>query len=791
MKFKFIIFMVLLVVLGGCVKNVDVSNINDNKESKVKIYVQQGHSKEVNSVAFSPDGKYIASASDDNRVELWDIKEKKEIFTFKGHSRDVFSVAFSPDGKYIASGSRDKTVKLWDIREKREIATFKGHSNDVNSVAFSPNGEYIVSGSRDKTVKLWDIREKKEIATFKGHSNSVTSVAFSPNGEYIASGSDDNRVKLWDMREKREIFTFKGDSSSVYSVVFSPNGKYIASGSDDNRVKLWDMREKREIFTFKGHSRSVYSVVFSPDGKYIASGSDDNRVKLWDIEEKREITTFKGRSDWVTSVAFSPNGEFIISGSADGTIKIWNIKTNKYLTLIPFTDGEWVIYDENNFYDSSKNGDKYISFVIDGKNYDFKQYESIYKKPNLLASFLGETEEIISKEEIVKYADITNFLPPEVFIGYFEHNKGMLKPKSQITYINKLNLIGEIRERQQGIKKIEIFLNERVIKTIEVKNEKVYQLNEKIELQKGENEISILAYSIDGIKNRPQSINLNYQDVINKGDSFYVIKKIKEWLKDSQDFAILIGVKDYSKESGFKKLPYAIRDVNEIKNTLIKHFNFDEDNIFTLHNKEATKENIEALLTETITDRIKKSDRLFIFFSGHGYQREMANSEKSAYIVPYGVKHKTNYSNMIDLDQIVDNQYFKYIKAKQILIVLDSCYSGNIVDLTKKNGDLKDDTIELIKDKLNLYGRDIITAGSSGQDTVMGSKWDNHSILTYYFLKAIREGEADYNRNGVVSLGELEVYLQSNIHRETGDTPLIRDLAHDNGGEFIFYKGEI
>ncbi|KAF2785655.1 beta transducin-like protein HET-D2Y, partial [Melanomma pulvis-pyrius CBS 109.77] len=299
----------------------------------------EGHSSNVNSVAFSHDSKRLASASQDSTVKIWDASSGACLQTLKGHSNAVNSVAFSYDSKQLASASQDSTVKIWDASSGACLQTLKGHSSYVNSVAFSHDSTRLASASYDRTVKIWDASSGACLQTLEGHSSDVNSVAFSHDSTQLASAASWDRtvnctLKIWDASSGACLQTLKGHSSAVNSVAFSHNSTRLASASYDRTVKIWDASSGACLQTLEGHSSIVSLVAFSYDSTRLVSASYDCTVKIWDVSSSACLQTLKGHSGAVSSVAFSHNSTRLALASCDRTVKIWDASSSACLQTL-------------------------------------------------------------------------------------------------------------------------------------------------------------------------------------------------------------------------------------------------------------------------------------------------------------------------------------------------------------------------------------------------------------------------------------------------------------------------
>ncbi|KAF4335275.1 WD repeat-containing protein [Fusarium beomiforme] len=300
--------------------------------------VLHGHTKPVSQVRISPNGKFIASASADATVKIWDATTGEHMDTLVGHMAGVSCLAWTTDSNTIASGSDDKAIRLWDRVTGRpkttarksvagqEMAPLKGHHNYIHCLAFSPKGNILASGSYDEAVFLWDVRAGRLMRSLPAHSDPVSGIDFCRDGTLVVSCSTDGLIRIWDTSTGQCLRTLvHEDNPAVANVCFSPNGRFVLAFNLDNCIRLWDYVSGTVKKTYQGHINEKFAVggCFGVlDGAaFIASASEDGSIVMWDVVSKTILQRVEGHNGvcfWV-----DVHGETMVTGGQDNMVKVY------------------------------------------------------------------------------------------------------------------------------------------------------------------------------------------------------------------------------------------------------------------------------------------------------------------------------------------------------------------------------------------------------------------------------------------------------------------------------------
>jgi WD40 repeat protein len=298
---------------------------------ELKLMLPIGHTKNVTSAFFSPDGTKVVTASEDKTAKIWEVSTGRLLANLVGHTFGVTSAVFSPDGTKVVTASNDKTAKIWEVATGHLLINLEGHTFYINSAVFSPDGTKVVTASGDSTAKIWDASTGHLLANFKEHKDIVTSAVFNPDGTKVLTTSFDKTAKIWEVVTGHLLINLEEHNFYINSAVFSPDGTRVVTTSGEKTAKIWDASTGHLLTTLKGHTSGVSSAVFSPDGTKVITASFDSTAKIWVAATGQLLANLKEHSDNVASAIFSPDGIKVLTASRDNTAKIWDAATGHLL----------------------------------------------------------------------------------------------------------------------------------------------------------------------------------------------------------------------------------------------------------------------------------------------------------------------------------------------------------------------------------------------------------------------------------------------------------------------------
>ncbi|PYS73262.1 MAG: hypothetical protein DMF69_05290 [Acidobacteria bacterium] len=726
-------------------------------------------------VAFSPNGRWLASGGKDKTVRLWDTTIGREMPALVGHTGYVTSISFSNDDRWIASASIDKTIRIWETSTGQEIKKLTGHEGSIDAITFSPDNRWIASASFDRTVRIWDVAEGRESRKLAGHAGEVTTVAYSADGRWLASGSVDKTIRIWDTTTWTEPRVIN-DERRINTLAFSPDNKLIAAGTGEMTIKLIDVASGQPVRSGASEGGEVRSVTFSPDGRSLVSAWSDEAVRLWDVASMSKPRVLREHSGSVNAVDFDSDGKWLVSCSEDGTIIVWNAQLgSKVATLMSFKESnDWVVITPDGLFDGSPVSWRQIVWRFGGNTFNFAPVESFFSEfyyPALLADILSGKKPHAPQDISQK-----DRRQPQMNLLAASTTEGPLASRTVSLKIDLAEAKSDADHKTgSGVRDVRLFRNGSLVKVwhgeVTLDQGGKATLQTTVSLSAGANDFTAYAFNRDNVKSGDVSLQLVGAETLRRKGTAYVV---------------IVGVNEYA-NSAFN-LRYAVADAEGFGTELLQAQrqlgNFQSVEVVPLLNKNATKANIMLLLRRLADsaatlppnapselERVKLAqpeDAVVVYFAGHG----TASNDGRFYLIPHDLGYdgpRTQLSEPalqgIFEHGISDTELetaFEGIDAGQVLLVIDACNSGQALESEeKRRGPMNAKGLaQLAYEK----GMHILTAAQSYQ-AALEQRQLGHGYLTYALVEeGLKTHAADMKpKDGVVTLPEWLDYAVGRV----------------------------
>ena len=792
-----------LLLTGGADNRAYLWSTKDGMKLKIL-----SHSNRVTSVAISADNKYFVTGCADKKVILFDTKTAKPLKLLRDNTAEVMTVAINPISGFIASGAKNGEIKLWNSKGTLIISK-KAHDSGINSIAFNSEGNLLATGSSDNTIKIWDASNCVNKKTIQSGGKSINCVCFSPDGMYLASGDENGVITLWDPISGTKNNEFNDIKSGVNTLVFSPDVQYLLAGTKNGELKVLNMDSHQIVKTLEIHNKGVESMAFSDKGNLFVTAGADGSYKIWDTGEMNIGKKKFAKEEGSPKLVCSP-----ITLTDDNNNGIIEHNDNTLLSFTIENQGKGKAYDvvaklatdpkiEGLNFDS----EYYIGNLDIGKTQKIQM--PVYPQDNLKTSagvFIVSVDEANKNNpspfkmnfqtkgtENYSYILITGHeytsatgkaeigAPITLKLRLKNTSKGEAKnikvnyvfPKNVLAVDKLSELIDILKPGEAKELEVEFYANkdfsDKELKVAVQLDGATFSNAEDLDLSIKMNEelpTSNLAMAEEVESNNEQPQYRGGGDPL-KGLN---ISKAKTMTIGSY-YALIIGIDAY--KGTWPTLKNAVNDAKAVEGMLKGKYVFN--GIKTLYNDQATRSNIIAAM-ESMVAKVKPSDNVFIYYSGHGEYKKSLNK---GYWVPIdaSTNSTSGYISNSDIQTFLGG-----IKSKHTLLISDACFSGDIfrgntVSVPFENSE------KYYTEVQSLISRQAITSG--GLEPVMDGGRDGHSVFAYYLLKTLSN-----NQNKYLDAGQLYNKIKIPVINNSEQSPKLSPIKNtgDEGGQFIFIK---
>lgn len=759
-----------------------ISYLRTRTGKEVRTYEAVGN--KIINLAYDNFGRYVAIASGDISIKLWDLAQNRITTVLPG----FFPVEFSPNGRKLVSmgtGMTGITLTEWDPYSGEALQTLDTNSELIQNLSFSPDGNYLAGAGFMGIIKIWDMNTGEQIQQLTGHVGGIYNTCFSPDGKRLISGGMDQTIKVWDLAQGTMLQSIKEHEIIVSDVKYSPDGKFFASSSWDWSIKLWDAETFAHVRTFEGHHNMILSICFNDDGTKLAScagnntvAAADNTVRIWDVATGNEDCALTNHRDLVSKVIFQAGTSNVFSSGDDGMAKMWNTeKCEEIVSMISVNKKDFVLLTPDNYYTASKDALEGVSFRVGEELYPFDQFDLKLNRPDIVAARVGGSPpQLVEayKRAYLKRLKKMNFTEEMLGDEFHLPNAKILTENLPVTTADAtLVFKAEFWDKLNNLDRINVYVNDVPVfgvEGIDLRPSSTQRFEKEIEVP-----------LIPGV-NKVQVSCLNARGAESLRQTHEVIRETGE--KVGNLHIIAIGVSNY-KEERFR-LDFAAKDARDFIKTFEQSKGlYNEVFVKEITDSLATTENIMAL--EEYLRNTKPEDVVIMFFAGHG----MLSRDMEYFFGTYDIEFKNPLGKGLSYTKI--EQLFNITTALKKLLIMDTCHSGEVDDedlevpeddgdgqrnvSVKSFADAREATetgsgmgLENSYDLMqNLFsdirkgtGATVISSAGGAEYAYESEDWNN-GLFTFCLLNGLESKEADLNYDGEIYISELRAYVNQKV----------------------------
>ncbi len=703
-------------------------------QNGVFLHLEEGKSGAVWDVVQSPDGKTLYSCGRDSSAKSWNLATGECIRIFRPEQPTLMtSIALDHTGSYLAAGDMNGMLTVWNARSGIRYFSAPAHKMYITDIAITPDGKHVLTAGRDGAVKLWTLDEGTEVWSADAGMRWVQALGISPDGRAFAAGGQNGHVRLFDPASGKADGEAVAHARRVMALHFSADGRFLFSAGAEGGIKVYDRNTKALYRSFTLEGGYAHSLDLDKSGEQLLLGKMNGLMEIWDWKKRLRSKKLPESSYGTMKSCFDQNGKRLFSGHTDGTIRIWNMDdASLLLSMAGFSDGQWLSFTPDGYYDCSSFGDRYVTWRKLDETYPIERYKDIYRRSGII-------EDVLRGSYTPGAAITTLTDPPTV---------RLLAPRAQQLYAfgsEKLEIVVEAEARDaSNIERIMILFNGRPAgredaDSYEIisKSDTLLRIRARVPVLPGRNTIEVIAVNAARVRSTAATADITVMTSGQRNPNLYVLT---------------VGADRYAPD--YPDLQFAAVDAESLKDELARQEGGMYERVYgkALTGANTTKEKIlEAL--RSFTD-MNSRDVLLLFFSGHGVRQPEKNGKQRYYFLPAGTKRDKVSTQGLAWDDFTRD--LRKLSIGRVILLLDACHSGDV-----SAGASNEKVASSIAGEAGI----VFTSSSGNEYSFEDAAW-GHGAFTKALLDGI-QGAADFTKDKIVDWSELQLYVSTTVRSLT------------------------